>query len=177
MNCPQVGSSIKIISYKHDGAIHRIWQSNLVLHVTNSLVIIGNDQTEVLESDGRIWTTREPAITYFYKDYWFNAIGMIRESGIFYYCNISSPFVYDNGVLKYIDYDLDVKVFPDFTHKLLDEDEYHVHQKKMDYPKELDRILYSNIDYLIDMIQKRKGPFEHGVVEDWYERFLTYRYF
>lgn len=175
MSRPRVGSRIKIISYKHDGMVHRIWKSNLVLHVTSSMVIIGNDQTEVLESDGRTWITREPAITYFYKDSWFNIICMIRESGIFYYCNISSPFVFEEGLLKYIDYDLDVKVFPDFTHKILDEDEYLVHQDRMKYPKELDHILYKNIDDLVLMVHERKGPFAHGTIGDWYERFLTYR--
>ena len=38
---------------------------------------------------------------------------MIREEGVSYYCNLASPFVLDNEALKYIDYDLDVKVFKD----------------------------------------------------------------
>lgn len=38
---------------------------------------------------------------------------MIRENGVSYYCNLASPFVLDNEALKYIDYDLDVKVFAD----------------------------------------------------------------
>ena len=36
---------------------------------------------------------------------------MIRDNGISYYCNLASPFVLDKEALKYIDYDLDVKVF------------------------------------------------------------------
>lgn len=41
------------------------------------------------------WTpmvTREPAIVYFHKKYWFNVIAMIREKGVSYYCNLASPF-------------------------------------------------------------------------------------
>lgn len=37
---------------------------------------------------------------------------MIRENGVSYYCNLASPAVLDKEALKYIDYDLDVKVFP-----------------------------------------------------------------
>ena len=49
---------------------------------------------------------------------------MLREEGVYYYCNLSSPFAYDSEALKYIDYDLDIKVYPDMTYTLLDEDEY-----------------------------------------------------
>ena len=49
---------------------------------------------------------------------------MLREDGVYYYINMSSPFVYDNKSLKYIDYDFDVKVFPDMSYMILDEDEY-----------------------------------------------------
>jgi protein associated with RNAse G/E len=38
---------------------------------------------------------------------------MIRKKGIYYYCNLASPAIMDNGAVKYIDYELDVKVFPD----------------------------------------------------------------
>ena len=100
---------------------------------------------------------------------------MIRDDGIHYYCNISSPFVYDDEALKYIDYDLDLKVFPDMTYKILDEDEYNEHKKNMNYPKALDRILYNNMDQLIKVVRQKNGPFAPGFVDSWYERFLTYR--
>jgi Uncharacterized domain/protein associated with RNAses G and E len=38
---------------------------------------------------------------------------MIRDNGVSYYCNLATPYVLDKEALKYIDYDLDVKVFPD----------------------------------------------------------------
>ncbi|MEJ9314824.1 DUF402 domain-containing protein, partial [Priestia megaterium] len=108
MGIPVEGETIQIHSYKHNGHIHRVWDRTTVLKATNNLVIGGNDRTVVTESDGRTWVTREPAICYFHAQQWFNVIGMIREDGIYYYCNISSPFIYDdNEALKYIDYDLD----------------------------------------------------------------------
>ena len=54
---------------------------------------------------------------------------------------MSSPFVYDNNSLKYIDYDLDVKVFPDMSYMILDEDEYAAHKEQMNYPEVIDQIL------------------------------------
>ncbi|AWI11661.1 MULTISPECIES: nucleoside tri-diphosphate phosphatase [Bacillaceae] len=177
MGVPMEGETIQIHSYKHNGHIHRIWEETTVLKGTNTVVIGGNDRTMVTESDGRTWITREPAICYYHSQYWFNILGMLREDGIHYYCNLSSPFVFDDEALKYIDYDLDIKVFPDMTYVLLDEDEYEEHRKLMGYPDVIDKILKANMEKLIDWIRQKKGPFAPDFVDQWYERFLTYRNF
>jgi len=170
---PTEGETIQIHSYKHDGHIHRVWEETIVLKGTNSVVIGGNDRTMVREADGRSWITREPAICYFHSKYWFNIIGMLREDGIYYYCNLSSPFVVDEEALKYIDYDLDIKVFPDMSYIVLDEDEYEEHRKTMGYPDVIDRILKANMEQLKQWIRQRKGPFAVDFVDQWYERFLS----
>jgi protein associated with RNAse G/E len=172
MAFPAEGETIQIHSYKHDGHIHRIWEETMVLKATERVVIGCNDRTIVTESDGRTWMTREPAICYFHAEHWFNIICMIREDGIYYYCNLSSPFVYDYEALKYIDYDLDIKVFPDMTYTLLDEDEYDEHRKQMGYPDVIDHILKRNVDKLIKWIQQRKGPFSPDFVDKWYNKYL-----
>ncbi|WP_404996881.1 DUF402 domain-containing protein [Caldifermentibacillus hisashii] len=177
MGVPMEGETIQIHSYKHNGHIHRIWEETTVLKGTNTVVIGGNDRTMVTESDGRTWITREPAICYYHSQFWFNILGMLREDGIHYYCNLSSPFVFDDEALKYIDYDLDIKVFPDMTYVLLDEDEYEEHRKLMGYPDVIDKILKANMEKLIDWIRQKKGPFAPDFVDQWYERFLTYRSF
>jgi protein associated with RNAse G/E len=99
---------------------------------------------------------------------------MIREDGIYYYCNISSPFAWDDEALKYIDYDLDVKIFPDMTYIILDEDEYEYHRKKMNYPDVIDLILKSNLEKLLRWIRQQKGPFSAEFIDEWYERYLTH---
>ena len=174
MAASENGAEIQIHSYKHDGHLHRVWENNFVLKRTESVVIGANDKTQVIESDGRAWVTREPAIFYFHTDYWFNVIGMVRSDGIHYYCNISSPYIFEQGTLKYIDYDLDVRIYPDMTFELLDEDEYAEHKEQMKYPDLLEPILYQNLDQLYVWIRQRKGPFYPGFIDQWYERFLTY---
>lgn len=175
MCVPKEGEPIQIHSYKHNEQIHRIWHETTVLKGTKKLVIGANDRTLVTEADGRTWVTREPAVCYFHARYWFNIIGMLRGDGIYYYCNLSSPFIFDKEALKYIDYDLDIKVFPDMTFTLLDEDEYEKHRKEMNYPDVIDRILKKNVEELIQWIRQRKGPFEPDFIDKWYERYLTYR--
>lgn len=88
------------------------------------VIIGGNDYILVIESDGCIWIIWELVIVYFYFEYWFNVICMFREDGIYYYCNLFLFFVCDEEVLKYIDYDLDIKVYLNGKYYLFDEDEY-----------------------------------------------------
>ncbi len=47
-----------------------------------------------------------------------------------YYCNLASPYDLDNEALKYIDWDLDVKVFTDGEKRLLDVEEYERHKRQ-----------------------------------------------
>lgn len=171
MRVPREGEFISIQSYKHDGNLHRTWRDTMVLKTSEHSVIGVNDHTLVTESDGRRWVTREPAIVFFHTKYWFNIIAMIREKGVSYYCNLASPFELDGEALKYIDYDLDIKVFPDGEKRLLDVDEYEEHRKQMNYPPEIDYILKENVKILVEWINEGKGPFSPEYVELWYERY------
>lgn len=162
---------IDIISYKHDGELHRVWKNVYKIHESNELVVLVNNKVDVIDGDGRKWKTREPAICYFFKENWFNVICMIRTYDIYYYCNLSSPFVIDQEGLKYIDYDLDVKVFPDGEILVLDRDEYDFNTKVMKYPKEIIDIIKNNLAVLLDMINNKKDPFNRECVDGWYQKF------
>lgn len=165
---PNLWDDIVVHSYKHNARLHRIWAHATVVHTDDTSVVIANYRTKVIESNGRFWYTREPSVTWFFKNRWFNVIGIIRETGIFYYCNIASPYVMDEEALKYIDYDLDLKVFPDMSYKVLDRNEYNRHKNKMDYPPQLKRILEKELDALKQMVENREGPFNHENVRQLY---------
>lgn len=171
MQVPKEGDYVAIESYKHDGSLHRTWRDTMVLKTSEYSLIGVNDHTLVTESDGRRWRTREPAILFFHKRYWFNIVAMIRDSGVSYYCNLASPFAMDHEALKYIDYDLDVKVFPDGEKRLLDVDEYASHGAQWDYSKNLDHILKTNVKVLVDWIDHGKGPFSQSYIDIWYQRY------
>ena len=161
-----------IHSYKHDGSIHRSWDEAILLEENKNYMVFGNNKTLVIESDGRTWRTKEPAIMFFSKKNWFNIIGQIKKTGIYYYCNIASPFVIEEDTVKYIDYDLDLRVFPDGSFKVLDRGEYQYHKKKMNYSEEIDKILKSELDTLINMERKNEEPFDKEIIDKYYEKYL-----
>ena len=172
MQLPKVGEYVLIHSYKHNGAIHRSWEKGLVLSSDEDRTIVMNQHTLVNEADGRIWYTREPAICYFPHHEWYNVICMIRKNGVHYYCNMASPTLYDGEALKYIDYDLDLKVFPDEGYRILDQEEYKHHAALMNYGEDLDFILHKELDALIELAVNKQGVFEEQFAKKWYQVFL-----
>ena len=165
------GDHLKIHKYKHDGQIHRSWGEATFLDETEEYMIFANYKTLVIEADGRTWRTKEPAIMYFSKNDWFNIIGQIKPNGIYYYCNIASPFILENDTIKYIDYDLDLRVFPDGSFKVLDRGEYQYHKKKMNYSDDLDKILKHELTKLINMVRNKEYPFQNKAMDYYYEQY------
>lgn len=167
----KTGDNIVVHSYKHDESLHRIWTTATVIEQDDHKVVIANKRTKVIEHNGRFWFTKEPSVTWFFKDHWFNVIGILRESGIYYYCNIASPFLIDEEALKYIDYDLDIKVLPSGEYKVLDRGEYNMHKHKMEYPTQLRTILEKELRQLKTWIEDKKGPFNPETVKDYYHNY------
>ncbi len=167
----EVGDNLQIHCYKHNGKIHRIWEEATVLEETNNYLICANDKVTVIEADGRSHKTKEPAIIFFYKDKWFNIIAQFKEFGLFYYCNIASPYIIDENTIKYIDYDLDLRVFPDGGYRVLDKNEYKYHKKIMNYSDDLDLIINKELEKLIEMKNNNEGPFDTKMVNEYLEKY------
>ncbi len=174
MDMIEKGMWIQIQSYKHDGSLHRFWDQALVLDVNDDMIIVASKKTRVTEADGRIWYTREPAITFFSRKYWYNVIAMLKSDGVSFYCNIASPTIIDNYVIKYIDYDLDLKMYPNDIIKVLDEKEYEHHRHTYQYSEKLDFILKKEVQHIHRMMKKKIFPFQVARVNYFYQEFLRY---
>ena len=166
------GKWIEVQGYKHDGRMHRIWDAVLVTQETDEYIVVASNRTKVIEHDFRIWHTKEPAIMIYFKNYWFNVIAMMKDVGITYYVNLASPFVIDKGVVKYIDYDLDMKLFPNKQIKIIDVREYAYHRKKYGYSDEIDEILRYNLKAIKEMMVAKEFPFDNKTIEKFYGGFL-----
>ena len=165
-------NKVEIISYKHNGGLHRVWQYANIVTQTDKEIVLVNDRANVIDGDGRRWKTKEPAVCYFYKELWFNVICMLRNGSIYYYCNLSSPYVVDSEGIKYIDYELDVKVFPSGDRLILDRDEFEFNAMDFHYSQDLIDIIEHQLKVLLDMIDKKEGPFSSEQVMADYNLYL-----
>lgn len=157
------GDHLQIQCYKHDGKVHRCWDEAVLLDVKKDYMVFGNERTLVTEAQGNIWRTKEPAIMYFFKDRWYNIIVQLKKTGVTYYCNIATPYIIEDGTIKYIDYDLDLRIFPNGSFKILDRQEYKYHKKKMNYSDELDIAIRSALSELITNYQSGAPMFDLDV--------------
>ena len=167
-----IGDNLQIHCYKHNGKVHRIWDEAVILDVKKDYVVCGNNRTLVTEAEGNTWRTKEPAIMYYFKNEWFNVICQLKKDGIYYYCNIASPFIIEDKTIKYIDYDLDLRVFATGEYKILDRLEYKRHQKLMGYSKELSMVIEDALERLISLYKKDAHFFGIAQNKDYYKLYI-----
>ena len=166
------GKWIEVQGYKHDGRMHRIWDSVYVLDDNEKYIVVASTKTKVVEHDFRVWYTKEPAIMIFFKNHWWNVIAMLKEVGLTYYVNLASPYIIDNSRVKYIDYDLDIKLYSNQDIKVIDVREYGYHRKKYGYSESIDKILRYNINDIKKAMQNKEFPFNEEIIKKYYDEFL-----
>ena len=167
------GQWIIIQAYMHNGELHREWSHGYVIEDNDDYFAVVSVRASVLESDGRKWHIKEPAIFILSKKEWFNVIAMFKEDNtISYYVNIASPSIFDKGFIKYIDYDLDVKLYGDGTTRLLDVSEYHKHAEEQEYGDDIKVILKSSVDKTYEKISNHVFPFVDKDIKKFYDEFL-----
>ena len=169
MNNIKIGDKLEIHCYKHNGKFYRQSDEAVVLDIKDDYIVVGNSKVTIVRSDGRVTKTKESAIIFFFKNRWFNIIGQLKEYGIYFYCNIATPYIIDENVIKYIDYDLDLRVFPNGSFKVLDRMEYRYHKKQMHYSSRLDFILKYELRNLIEMVRKKEDPFNKKTIEAYHQ--------
>ena len=167
------GRWIRVQAYKHDGSLHRQWSPAYLVEENDDFWVVVSRASLVTEAEGRRWITREKAVFFLFKKRWMNVIAMFKEKrGICYYVNIASPTIYDDGFLKYIDYDLDVKLYPDGVERTLDEKEFIRHSLEYGYSPELIQIIRNEAMKVRAMMENRKFPFQDETVIGYYDSFV-----
>ena len=168
----KVGDKLKIECFKHNGFLDQTSEEATVVFFSLEMLIVANDRTKLIEHNGESHCTGEPAVLFFYKHKWFNVIGQLKKNGLFYYCNIATPYIIDGRTIKYIDYDLDLRVFPDGSFRVLDCNEYKYHRHLMKYSKDLNDIIKDSLSELIELKKNNSYPFRKEIVEKFYHKFL-----
>ena len=171
----EIGDKFNIHGYKHNGDLYKVWDETIFLDQTDEYYVFANDKIKVTEIDGRSWRTKEPAIIFYYKKKWFNIIAQLKNKGIYYYCNVSSPVIIENNTIKFIDYDYDLRAFPDGSFKILDKSEYEYHKKIMNYSKDLQKVIDFELNNLINKYKKKEDPFNIDTVKYYSNMYRQYK--
>ena len=86
---------------------------------------------------------------------------------------MASPYIIDGNIIKYIDYDLDLRVFPDGGFRILDRNEYKYHKRIMKYNNDLDKIIKAELQKLIVLKKEEKAPFNKEIINNYYQKYVN----
>ncbi len=158
-----IKKNITINSRKYDGRIHRSWKADLIQQDNSLLVFLGEFEFEVKHPDLGIIRRGTKSYEYYWLDRWYNIFKFHEPNGDLrnYYCNINKPPTFNDNVLNYIDLDLDILVWKDFSYILLDQEEYLENSKLFNYKAETIAKVSESIFELKSMIYSRKFPFDY----------------
>ncbi|AZN39473.1 DUF402 domain-containing protein [Paenibacillus albus] len=166
-----------IKSFKNNGHLHRMWLENWQVpsellapeHAAEGMHVFINRQTPIQEADGKQWISRVPAVSFFIPGEWFNVVGLLEEYGVRYYCNVASPLFFQNDVLTYIDYDLDVIVPRGGKPQIVDQEEYELHKIAYHYSEEVNRKVMEGLQALLSRIESGHAPFNDELILAYFE--------
>ena len=147
-------NSITVRVLKYDGAEYRRWNARLARR-EGSLIVLDAEfefdvQHHLLGDIQRGTRTFE----YYWLDRWYNVFRFLKADGStrLYYCNVNMPPKLADGVLTYIDLDIDILVQPDLSYQILDLEEFAANTVRFGYSEETKRQADAAVDELISLI-------------------------
>lgn len=152
---------LTVRSLKYDGRVHREWRAELLRAEGPLLVVEGEFEEEV--SHPLLGTIRAGTVSteFYWADRWYSVFRFREPSGELrnYYCNINTPARLHEATLTFVDLDIDVLVAPDYSCRVLDEDEFDAHEKLYGYPPEFRRRAFRALVEIGDLVRARRFPF------------------
>lgn len=153
----------QIISRKYDGSLHRSWKAELLRRTNSLLVFVGEFAEEITHQHLGVIGRGTTSYEFFWLDCYYNVFRFHEPDGAFrnFYCNINLPPVFADDVLEYVDLDVDVLVWTDFSYQILDADEFEENAARFSYPNRLREQVLAAQNELIDKIENRLFPFDY----------------
>ncbi len=135
----EAGRIYTVNSRKFDGTVRRSWICELVSWDDEKIDLVGSFDEAVQHPD--LGSIKRGTISYerFYFNRWYNYFifkhpdGQLRN----YYINICMPPAVSEGVIDYVDLDIDIIIWPDGKFVTLDLDEFEANATRYDYPESL----------------------------------------
>jgi len=130
----------------------------------NSLLkFVGEFQKEVIHSHLGVIGRGTISYEFYWLERWYNVFRFHEPDGGFrnFYCNINMPPKFENGILDYIDLDIDIVVWSDFSRQILDIEEFEENSHKYNYPNLLREKVRDSLSELISLIENRVFPFDN----------------
>ena len=155
---------VTVNSRKFDLKVRKSWKCHLIEQADSLVRLVGEFDSDVshagLGSIARGTISEE----YYWLDRWYNVFRFSEPDGSFrnFYCNIAMPAKFENGILDYVDLDIDVIVWPDGSVETLDEDDFAENSERFGYPREIRQNVLHSLSELRRSISADEFPFQNN---------------
>jgi len=146
----------RVNSRKFDGSIRRSWKCEFVSSDADKIDLIGSFDQTVEHPDLGIIEAGTVSHERFYFNRWYNYFVFEQPAGTLrnYYINICMPPEIGDGVIDYVDLDIDVIVWPDGRSQTLDLEEFEANSVKFSYPADIENKAKLTLAELDELVRK-----------------------
>lgn len=154
-------SHITVRVLKYDGTEHRHWSATLAKEDDSLIVLDAEFEEDVRHHLLGDINRGTRTIEYYWLDRWHNIFRFLESDGAtkLYYCNVNMPPQISDGILSYVDLDIDILVQPDLSYQVLDLEEFELNSARLGYSEQVKAQAHEAVDELISMIETRAFPF------------------
>ncbi len=153
---------VEVHSCKYDGRVSRRWRAR-VAERRDTLILLDAVFDEEIRHP-LLGTIAHGTLSreFYWTDRWYSIFRFEEPTGGLrnFYCNVNTPPIFDGRVLSYTDLDIDLLVAPDFSFRVLDEDEFEANAARYGYSAEIRAHAHASVDELIRLIESREFPFD-----------------
>ena len=152
---------ITVRANKYDGSEHRSWPAKVLRHEGSLIVLDAFFDREISHDLLGTIVSGTTSIEYYWLDRWYNVFRFSRPDGELrnYYCNVNVPPEFDGDVLSYVDLDIDILVEPDFSYRIVDQEDFEANAIRYEYSDEVRRQARGALTELVSLIENRSFPF------------------
>ncbi len=156
------GDEITVNAFGFDKKLKRSWKCLVTGIEGNALTLVGEFKEKVEHPELGTIEAGTMSTEYFWLDRWYNIFRLTSPTDQLkcWYCNITMPPEISDNSLDYIDLDIDIVIWPDGTHQVLDEAEFEENAGRFQYSDEILKSVRTAMDTILSDLRLGKPPFE-----------------
>ncbi|MFD2831386.1 DUF402 domain-containing protein [Corticicoccus populi] len=162
--------SIDVLVYKYNGQKHYQWETTLLEHHNDYVLVKGDVGRELIHhTKGKTFICGTKSLEFFSTKEGFTVNIDIHDSGeMEYYCNISLPAEcnMEQNIISFVDLDLDLIRDKTGRWKLVDKEEFIENAERMNYSKDTVEFAENSLKELRRKITEEYFPFD-----DFFEKY------
>ncbi len=170
---PSGARALSVVSRKYDGRFRFATEVQVVCCAPRLVLGVGMPGRRFVR-DGRVERRHDLSLEYLPLDRPFNIVSFFDSASriVRHFCNILTEQRLADGVLSYVDLDLDVVVTPDGRYSVEDREEFERNSEELGYPDQVRALAEEAVGELVRLAESGGHVFGCESFEEARERML-----